>query len=278
MGKRFDGKRVFLTGASSGIGAALAVEFAREGARLALAARRADRLEEVRRKVETAGGEALALPCDVTDRASLDSAVAETVQAFGGLDVAIANAGFGVGGPFEKLDTDDHRRQFDTNYFGVVDTVYAVLPHLLESKGRLGLVSSIVGRFGSPSNSPYCASKFAVTGLAESLYHELAVKGVAVTCIQPGIVASEIRSVDSKGRFHPRHKDPASPWLVVSAERAARDIVRALHKRKFDAVITGHGRFLVWLNRHAPWAPRLLLRRAARRKAYRRRHAHPKGE
>ena len=267
MAKRFDGKRVFITGASSGIGAALALEFARQGARVALAARREDRLEEVRRCVETAGGEALVTVCDVRDRGSLDAAVAKTVQAFGGIDVAIANAGFDVGGPFERLDTDDHRRQFDTNYFGVVDTAYAVLPHLLESKGQLGLVSSILGRIGTPSSSPYCASKFAVTGLAESLFHELAAKGVAVTCIQPGVVVSEIRSVDNKGRFHPQHKDPAPAWLVVPTEKAARGIVRALHKRKFDAVITGHGRALVWLKRHVPWVVGVLVRRSARRKA-----------
>jgi len=272
MAKRFEGKRVFITGASSGIGAALALEFARQGARVALAARREDRLEESRRRVETAGGEALVAVCDVRDRASLDAAVAKTVQAFGGIDVAIANAGFDVNGPFEQLDTDDHRRQFDINYFGVVDTTYAVLPHLLGSRGQLGLVSSVLGRIGTPSSSPYCASKFAVAGLAESLFHEFAVKGVAVTCIQPGVVVSEIRSVDNKGRLHPGHKDPAPAWLVVPTEKAARDIVRALHKRRFNAVITGHGKALVWIKRHFPWIVGFLLRRSARRKADPTRH------
>ena len=267
MAKRFEGKRVFITGASSGIGAALALEFARQGARVVLAARREDRLEEVRRRVRAAGGEALVAACDVRNRASIEAAVAKTVQAFGGMDVAIANAGFEVGGVFQRLDTEDHRRQFDTNYFGVVDTAYAVLPHLLVSKGQLGLVSSVLGRIGTPLSSPYCASKFAVTGLAQSLFHELATKGVAVTCIQPGVVVSEIRSVDNQGRFHPRHKDPAAAWLVVSADKAARDIVRALHKRRFNAVITGHGKALVWINRHFPWIVAFMLRRSARRKA-----------
>ena len=264
MAGRFDGKRVFITGASAGIGACVAVEFARQGARVAVAARRADRLAEVCERIGAAGGEALPVTCDVRDRASLDAAVAQTVEAFGGIDIALANAGFGVSGPLEDLDTGAYRSQYDTNVFGVIDTVYAVLPHLIESRGTLGMVASILGRLGTPSASAYCSSKFAVYGLAESLRYELAARGVAVCCVQPGIVASEIRSVDNKGRFHPKHKDPAPDWIVVPTERAARDIVQALGRRKFNAIITGHGKLAVWLHRHFPWVLAILLRRAAR--------------
>jgi short-subunit dehydrogenase len=250
MAGKFSGKRVFITGASSGIGAAVALELAREGARMALAARRLDRLEEVQEKIAAAGGEAICVVCDVTDRASLDKAVTAAIEAFGGIDIAIANAGFGVTGPFERLETASFRHQFDTNFFGVLDTVYAVLPSLLESKGQLAIVSSMLGRFGMPLSSPYCASKSALYGLSESLYYELAPKGVAVTCILPGIVASEIRTVDNLGRRHEESADPAPKWLIVPTETAAKEIAYYLHKRKFEAVITRHGRVMAWAIRH----------------------------
>lgn len=252
MAKRFEGKRVFITGASSGIGAAVAVELARQGARVALAARREDRLEQVREKIEDLGGEALAVLCDVTDRNSLDAAVARTVEVFGGIDIAYANAGFGVGRVFARLSTEDFRRQFDTNFFGALDTIYAVLPHLRASKGQLVITSSILGHMGSAAVSAYCASKFALCGLAESIYYEFAREGIAVTCINPGIIETEIRSVDNRGVFHPGHDDPAPKWLRVPAEKAAREIVRAIRKRKFEATITGHGKAMVFMGRHFP--------------------------
>jgi len=252
-------KTAIVVGASSGIGAAVAEALAREGARVALAARRIEKLDEVRKRIESAGGVALPVVCDVRDKASLDEAVGKTVEAFGGIDVALANAGFGVVGQFERLDTDAFRAQFETNVFGVVNTIYAVLPHLLESKGRLGIVSSVQGRVGMPSSSPYTSSKLAVYGLAESLYYELAPKGVSVVCIQPGFVASEIRKVDNKGVFEARRRDSAPHWLIVPAEKAARDIVAALYRRRFDAVITGHAKLMAGLSRRFPRLTRAVV-------------------
>lgn len=263
MARRFEGKSVFITGASSGIGAALGIEFAKEGARVALAARREDKLEEVRTRITGMGGRAIIVPCDVTDRASLDHAVVRAAEAFGGLDVAVANAGFGVNGAFEGLSTDDFRRQFDTNVFGAIDTVYAVLPHLIQSRGRLVLVSSVFGRLGAPTSSAYCASKFALCGLAESIDYELASSGVSVTCISPGVVASNFRMVDNANRFHPDLSDPAPPFLIVPTEKAARHMVRAIYRRRFEAVITFHGKLGVFLNRHFPRTFRRLFRLAA---------------
>lgn len=261
----FEGKRVFVTGASSGIGAALAFEFARSGAKVALAARRLDRLDEVVKKIADAGGHALAVACDVRDRSSLDAAVAKTVEAFGGIDVVVANAGFGVSGRFEGLTTDDFRHQFDTNFFGVLDTVYATLPALTASKGHLGLVSSVMGRVAMPASAAYASSKFAVCGLAESLLYDLARLGIAVTCINPGVVASNIRMVDNRGVFHPDRTDPAPAWLVVPVEKAARAIVRGMARHKFEVTVTGHGKLIAWLGRHFPGVWRLLMVQMAKR-------------
>lgn len=265
MAGRFQRSSVFITGASSGIGEALARAFALEGARLALAARRLERLESVRQELMPAAAEVLAVPCDVTSRPSLDAAVAQTAEAFGGIDVAVANAGFGVTGFFQDLSTADFRRQFETNVFGLLDTVYAVLPHVRASKGRLALISSVSGRVGSPASSPYVASKFAVTGLAESIYYDLRADGVSVTCIEPGFVESEIRMTDNAGRFHEDWNDPVPPWLVVPRDRAARAIVSAIYKRKPEAVITGHGKLAVWSARHFPRTVRFIQRQAVQR-------------
>ncbi len=260
MARRFEGKAIFITGASSGIGAALALEFGREGGRVVLAARRRDRLNAVRDQVRSMGAEAISVKCDVTDRGSIDEAVAGAVEAFAGLDVAVANAGFGVSGRFEALTTADYRRQFDTNVFGVIDTIYAVLPHLKASRGRLGVVSSVLGRLGAPTTSAYCASKFALCGLAESLYYELGELGIDVTCINPGVVASEFRSVDNDGVYHADRKDSAPRWLCRPTDKAAREIVRAIHRGQFEAVITGHGKMMAFAARHFPRSVRFLAR------------------
>ena len=264
MVRRFENQSVFITGASSGIGAALAEEFAREGAHVALAARNEQRLNEVRQCIESMGGRALALSCDVTDRTSIDAAVARTAEVFGGINVAVANAGFGVSGLFEQLSTDDYRRQFDTNFFGALDTVYAVFPYLKASQGRVGIVSSVLGRVGFAATSPYCASKFALCGLAESIDYEFREHGISVTCIDPGFVASRFRSVDNQNVFHPERPDHVPQWLCVSAKRAARAIVRALYRRKFEVVITGHGKIIVGLARHFPRTLRALTRTLGR--------------
>ena len=148
----------------------------------------------------------------------------------------------------------------------MLDTIYAVLPYLIERRGRLGLVSSVAGRAGTPGTSAYAASKFAVAGLAESVYYELADRGVSVTCIQPGFVESDIRRIDNRGVLHKKAKDPVPGWLVVPADKAARSIVRYVYRRKFDAVITVHGKVLVWLARHVPWLMRIAVRMGTRGK------------
>ena len=256
---RFLGQTVLVTGGSSGIGAALGRAFALEGARVVLAARSADRLAGVVHEIEKGGGEALAVACDVTSREQLDAAVAEAVERFGSLDMVVANAGFGVSGPFESLSTDDYRRQFETNFFGVLDTIYAALPQVIAHQGRIAIVSSVYGKVGGPTTSAYCASKFALVGLSESLYYELADKGVSVTCINPGVVASNFRMVDNANRWHADKADPMA-WIAMDTDKAARQTVRAIARRKAELTITGHGKVAVFLHGHFPRTFRFLFR------------------
>ena len=256
----FRGHAVLITGASSGIGEALAREFARQGANLALAARRTDRLERLARELEATGRRAMAVACDVTKDGDLERAAAATRTAFGRIDVVVANAGFGVVGRVEQLTLEDYRRQFETNVFGVLRTVQATLADVKRAHGRIVIMGSVSGHIATPNSSPYAMSKFAVRALAEALGHELARDGVSVTPISPGFVESEIRRVDNDGALRDAAPDPIPAWLVLSAPTAARHIVHAVGRRRREAVITGHGRVFVFLNRHAPWLTAAIIR------------------
>jgi NAD(P)-dependent dehydrogenase (short-subunit alcohol dehydrogenase family) len=259
--KRIDGTVAFITGASSGIGAALAEEFARRGADVVLAARRAGRLEEVAERVRGHGRRALAVSCDVTRDGDLEAAVAQGLAAFGRLDWVVANAGFGVAGAMHKLQIEDVRRQFETNVFGVLRTFYAAREALLASRGCLAIMGSVSGELAFPKGGPYSMSKFAVRALAQVLWYELGRKGADVTLIEPGFVESEIRQVDNLGVHDPERPDTMPRWLRARADVAARKMVRAIVRRRRKVVVTGHGRLAVMLERLAPGLVAWLVRR-----------------
>lgn len=260
--QRFAGKVVFITGASSGIGAGLGREFARQGAAVALLGRRAERLRALAGEIRGAGAHALVIPCDVTREGDLERAVALTVSGLGPIDVVVANAGFGVAGPFAKLRLDDYRRQFETNVFGVLRTASVTLDELCRSRGTLVIVGSVSSYLSAPSASPYAMSKFAVRALAEALRGELAPKGVSVVLITPGFVESEIRLVDTRGRLHADAPDRVPRWLRMPTERAARQIVRAVASRRRERIITAPGKLVVFLARHTPRLMAFLARRS----------------
>lgn len=262
--QRFAGSVVFITGASSGIGAALSLEFAREGADVVLAARRRDRLESVAAGIGAIGRRAVVAPCDVTREGDLERAAAAGRAAFGKLDVVVANAGFGVTGVLERLSLDDYRRQLETNVFGVLRTVYATLDDLKKSRGRLVVIGSVSGYIALAGSSPYSVSKFAVRALADSLGHELTEHGVSVTLISPGFVESEIRQVDNRGILRTEKPAPRIPApMVMATPTAARKIVGAVARRRREVVITALGKVSVFLHRHAPGLLAQIIRRFA---------------
>ena len=192
------------------------------------------------------------VPCDVTRDHDLESAVAGTVSELGRVDVVVANAGFGVVGPIERLTLDDYRRQFETNVFGVLRTVFATLAELRRSRGRLVIVGSVSGHVALPNASPYAMSKFAVRALAQALDFELRPTGVSVTLVSPGFVDTELHQVDNRGVRHPEVTPRAPAFVRTSAERAARRIVRAVARRRREVLITWLGHLTVRLQRHLP--------------------------
>ena len=190
-----DGKVALVTGASSGIGAASAKALARDGADVVVAARREDRLEDLAGAVESEFGvSAEAVPTDVTDEAQVAALVETAVDAFGGLDVVVANAGVGVGGAVADLSTDDYRTMMDVNCDGAFFTARETVPHLEESEGNLVFVASFAGQYPRPSNPVYAATKWWTRGLALSLSASVGDEGVAVTAINPTEVRSEFGS------------------------------------------------------------------------------------
>lgn len=265
MAKRLDGKVAFITGASAGIGAAMAREFARRGADVVLTARRWDRLEALALELRAQGRRAIVAQCDVTADGELEAAVAEGLEALGRIDFVIANAGFGVTGWFHRRDLDDYRRQFETNVFGVLRTLSASVDALKASRGCLAIIGSVSGFVAMPGSSPYSMSKAAVHALADSFRAEVDRHGIGVTLVVPGFIESEIRRVDNTGVFRPDARDRIPDWLPMAADKAARKIVDAVERRRRVLVLTGHGRLAVRLQRHAPGLLAALISRVGGR-------------
>lgn len=249
MKKRFENKVVWITGASSGIGKGLAKAFQAEGAIVAVSARRQERLDEL---VQELNGRGFAYPLDVTSLEQCQKAAQKIAEDLGGIDIAIANAGYSAVAFFDGLSEEMWRKQFDTNFFGVVWMINAALPYLERSKGQVVIMGSVAGFISTPATSAYNASKFALSGLSFSLYQELFHQGIAVTLLAPGLVASEISQVDNFGVFDPKRQERRPKRFIMPTHKAASDMLNAIYKKKRLGVITGHGKIATFLVAHFP--------------------------
>jgi short-subunit dehydrogenase len=186
------GSVVVVTGASAGIGEATAVRFARAGSSVVLAARRVDRLEALAERIRAAGGEAIAVGCDVTRPEDVARLVERTRERFIRCDVLVNDAGVPGGGPFEELSLEQVDRVLDVNLRGVLLVTHAFLPGMLERRrGHVVNVASIAGRFAMPGTSVYSATKHGVVAFSEALNYEVEMRGVHVTAVNPGLVSTE---------------------------------------------------------------------------------------
>lgn len=247
--RKISGLRTILTGASAGIGRCLALELARQHARLVLTARRQEALEDVQREIRGAGGEAHVVAGDIADaglrRRLLDTATTQ----LGGLDLLINNAGVGAIGPFAEASEERLRRVMEVNFFAPAELIRAAVP-LLQAGHRPMIVnvSSVLGHRGIPKKSEYCASKFALHGLSDSIRAELAAVGVDVLVVSPSTTATEFFD-------NVLEKNADLPWLALgamSAESVARKTVKAIRRGRHEIILTPGGKLLVWCDRLCP--------------------------
>jgi NAD(P)-dependent dehydrogenase (short-subunit alcohol dehydrogenase family) len=196
MQNRLAGKVAIVTGASAGIGEATALRLAADGASVALAARREDRLESLRGRIGAAGGTALVVPTDVTLAPDRERLVGETFHAYGRIDALVNNAGYGQRGPVELVPIEAVRRNFETNLFGPIGLTQLVIPVMRgQGSGRIVNVSSVAGRIVWPFSSVYGATKHALEAISDGLRIELAPFGIQVVVIEPGFVRTEFGEV-----------------------------------------------------------------------------------
>lgn len=241
--------RAIVTGASSGIGCAVAVELARQQVNVVAVARREDRLADLRQRIEGLGGRIETVAGDITAPEVRRQALDAAVRAFGGLDILVNNAGVGATGLFADGNPERVRRIMEVNFFALVEMTRLALPVLQAGRTPIIVnVSSILGRRGVPHNSEYSASKFAVHGFSESIRAELARQGIDVLVVSPGTTETEffdrVLEQTSKPNW-PEHRP-------VSAAYVAQQTVKAIRRGRHEIVPYRWGRVLCWLNRLSP--------------------------
>lgn len=253
MSAPFHDQVVIVTGASGGIGEQLALQLAAQGARLALAARRAEELNRVARGCVEAGGAAIIVPTDVTDAASCRELVERTFVHYGRLDMLVNNAGLGMWARVADVtDLSVFERVMRVNYLGAVYCTVAALPHLRATHGRIVCISSLAGRTGVPLRSGYAASKHAMAGFFDSLRIELRETGVSVTLVDPGFVGTGAQGRNLGTTGQPLGHVPIDLAAAMAPAECARQAIRAAAARQRERVMTLRGRIGLWLKLVAP--------------------------
>lgn len=247
------GRRIILTGASEGIGRALALSLAAAKARIVLAARDASRLESLARECRAAGGEAHAVPTDVANAQDCEWLIAESMRALGGIDVLVNNAGITMWSRFDALaDLEVFERLLEINYLAPVRLTWLALPHLKESKGLMVAVASLAGLTGVPERTAYAGSKHALVGFCDSLRIELAGSGVDVCVVAPDFVVTETHKRAMGPDGQPLGESPMQQTKIMTAADCAVRIIRGIEKRERLVLMSARGRLGRWLKLVAP--------------------------
>jgi short-subunit dehydrogenase len=252
--KNFTNQVVWITGASSGIGEALAYAFSEAGARLLLSSRRTEELERVRQ--HCAHPESVrVLPMDLLDQSSFGAHVKEAIGAFGQVDIMIHNGGISQRGTVAETDLSVHRQLMELDYFSYVALTQALLPHFMERRsGRFVVVSSVMGKIGTPMRSAYAAAKHALHGFFDCLRAELAPMNIGVTVLTPGYIQTNITKHALTKDGTPFGKVSQNIKKGLAADKAAKQILRAIGRGAFEAYIgkPGGERVALLLNRLTP--------------------------
>ena len=247
--RKISGLRTILTGASSGIGRSLGLELARQGARLVLTARRQDALAELQGQIRALDREAHLVAGDIVEPAVRQRLLDAASSELGGLDLLVNNAGVGAIGPFAEASEARLRRVMEVNFFAPAELIRSAVPLLCAgNRPMIVNVSSVLGHRGIPKKSEYCASKFALHGLSDSIRAELAAGGIDVLLVSPGTTATEFFD-------NVLEKNADLPWLALgamSADAVARQAVKAIRRGRHEIILTPGGKLLVWFDRLCP--------------------------
>ena len=261
---RVEGKRVLITGASSGIGSALAAVFARKRATLVLVSRRSDHLGEVAMQIGCTFPHSptpLALPCDVANRESVRVLAESCVDHLGGIDIWINNAGISVYGDAEKTTLDDFHAVMDVNFFGALHCMLEAIPRMKrQGAGLIVNIASVAAKHGVPYLGAYCASKAALAALSQSLRAELSSAGVSIMVVYPGYTQTNIFRNEKNVGGGRRPPGPFAP-----ASKVAEAIVKAIEREKQELVLSLEGRALALLSGLLPRLVGKVMERTAAR-------------
>ena len=247
-----NGKVVVITGASSGIGEAMARLYSKMGAKVVLGARNSEKLSLIAQIIESEGGEAAYLATDVTKEEDCKRLIVTAVEAFGGIDVLICNAGISMRAIFDDVDTAVLHRLMDVNFWGTVYCAKYALKYLQASKGSLVGISSVAGLHGLPGRTGYSASKFAMTGLLEAIRIENIKKGLHVMVACPGFTASNVRFSALTADGTAQGETPREEGKMMTAEEVARIVAKGIAKRKRLCLMEAEGRATHFVKKFAP--------------------------
>ncbi len=250
--RHFKDKVIIVTGASSGIGLAAAKLFGRAGARVVMAARSLEKMLSLASEVSSVPEKVLCVRCDVSVEADCRRLVDETVARFGRIDILVNNAGISMRALFRDLDLDVLHRLMDVNYWGTVYCTKYALPYLLETKGQVVGVVSIAGYSSLPARSGYSSSKHAVRGFMDTLRMEHLRDGLGVLVFAPGYTASNVRNAALLADGSPQGKTPLDEGKLMSAEKCADHLARALARRRSEVILTPLGRLTIAFHRLFP--------------------------
>ena len=243
----YSGKVVVITGASSGIGKESAIKFAKLQARVVLVSRNKEKLEEVAKELSKFQTQTLVCVCDISQKDEVSRMASQVLEKFGTVDILVNNAGFGIYGNFNDLKVEEVESQMATNYFGMMYCTKAFLPKMLEKKsGHIVNVASVAASFGIPAMAAYCASKFAMLGFSEALYHELRGSGVGITVVSPIMVRTNFFDNNSFKRM-PRYT------MALGASTVADAVLRAASSPRLEIVTPQIVRVAIWFKQTLPY-------------------------
>jgi hypothetical protein len=244
----YSGKVVVITGASSGIGEQSAEEFAKLHADIILVSRNEEKLQEIAKRLSKYSIKVFVYACDVSKKDQVDTMGKTVLEKFGTVDVLVNNAGFGIHNTVNEITIEEMESQMMTNFFGMMYCTKTFLPKMLEQRsGHIVNVASVAASFGIPGMASYCASKFAMLGFSESLFHELKGTGVGVTVVSPIMVRTNFFNHKSFGNMPRYSATSLSPKTVANA------VVRAASSPRLEIVVPQFVRLAIWIKQTLPY-------------------------